>query len=347
MKLGAWLAAALFLGCGASSGGAGGGAGGSGAGAGGSGGGKGGGGGSFSGVTTRASLPSKRAGLASAEVKGIVYAFGGADNLANPLNPHLSRVDAYDPVADTWSMKPALPSARSGHVAVAVNNLIYVIGGDNAVAPNATANVFKPLNTVESYDPNTNNWAAKAAMPTARERFAAAAVGTVIYVFGGLVPDATFVKSTASVEAYDTSTNSWSAKAPLSSPRNALAAVALGGKIYVLGGRADGTPSNLALVEVYDPVVNTWSSKSPLSIITGGLSAALVNGKLYAVNWDYGYTTVEAYDPVTDVWTGKSALQMRFTSREWFAMTPVGGVAYTLGGFDAAGPLVTVETITP
>jgi N-acetylneuraminic acid mutarotase len=337
------------LGCSSGSGGTGGGAGGGGGG-GGSGGGKAGGaggGGSATGVVVRAELPSVREGLASAAVNGIVFAFGGADPLANPLDPHLGKVDAYDPTTNAWTMKVAIPTRRSGLAAVTVGNLVYVIGGDNAVAPTATANVFHPLSTIESYDPNTNNWLTRAPMPTARERFAAAAVGKVIYVFGGLVPNGTSVKSTASVEAYDTMSNSWSAKTPLTSARNALGAAVVNGIVYVIGGRTDGTPSELDLVEAYDPVADAWTTKAPLLAIRGGLSAAPINGKIYAVVWNYGYTTVEAYDPVANSWNEKPALSTNFASREWFSMTVVGNTAYVLGGFDSSGAIATVQAMTP
>jgi hypothetical protein len=41
----------------------------------------------------------------------------------------------------------------------------------------------------------------------------------------------------ASVERYDIVTNAWTPVAPLLSPRQDLAAAAIGGKIYVFGGR--------------------------------------------------------------------------------------------------------------
>ena len=220
-------------------------------------------------------MPTARSGLASATVNGIVYAIGGADTAARSTNPHLSTVEAYAPATNTWSTKAALPTARSGLAATAVNGIIYAIGGDNAIAASASANVFNPLTTVEAYDPIGNTWTTKAPMPTAREQFAIAAVNGVIYVFGGLVPDASFVKSTTSVEAYNIGTNSWSAKAPLTTARESLSSAAVGGIVYVMGGRADAVPSDLALVEAYDPVANAWTTKAPMTVIRGGWSVGV------------------------------------------------------------------------
>lgn len=292
-------------------------------------------------------MPTARSGLASATVNGIVYAIGGADPAVSSTNPHLSTVEAYDPATNRWSAKAALPTARSGLAATAVNGIIYVIGGDNAIAPSPSANVFKPLTTVEAYDPAGNTWTTKAPMATARERFALAAVDGVIYVFGGMVPDGTFVKRTASVEAYDTAANTWSAKVPLTTARDSLASAVVGGVVYVMGGRVDASPFDVAVVEAYDPVANAWTSKAPMTAIAGGLSSVTLGGAIYAVVWNYGFTTVEAYNPTANTWTARPALRVDFSSRDWFSATAAGNAMYVLGGFDSFGSLATVEAITP
>ena len=292
-------------------------------------------------------MPTARSGLASATVNGIVYAIGGADTTASSTNPHLSTVEAYDAATNSWSTKAVLPTARSGLAAAAVNGIIYVIGGDNAIAPSSSANVFKPVATVEAYDPVTNAWTTKAPMPTARERFAIAAVNGVIYVFGGLVADATFVKKTASVEAYDAATNTWSVKTPLPTARDSLASAAIGGIVYVMGGRVDAVPSDVAVVEAYDPVANAWTTKASMTVITGGLSAVALGGSIYAVPWNYGYTTVEAYDPIANTWSAKAALRVDFSPRDWFSAAAAGSAIYIMGGLDSFGPLATVEAVTP
>ena len=293
-------------------------------------------------------MPTARFGLASATVNGIVYAIGGADFAISSTNPHLSTVEAYDPATNHWSTKAALPTARSGLAATAVNGIIYAIGGDNVIAPSPSANVFKPLTTVEAYDPVGNTWTAKAPMATARERFALAAVNGVIYVFGGLVPDGSgFVKKATSVEAYDTATNTWSAKTPLTSARESLASAAVGGVVYVMGGRVDASPFDVGVVEAYDPVANAWTTKAPMTVITGGLSAVTLGGSIYAVVWNYGYTTVEAYAPAANTWTAKPALRVDFSPRDSFSATAAGNAVYVLGGNDSFGALATVEAITP
>ena len=78
--------------------------------------------------------------------------------------------------------------------------------------------------------------------------------------------------------------------------RRALAAVAVGGTIYAIGGY-DG--AELTANEAYDPVSDTWSAKAPMPSARGGLAAAAVGGTIYAIGGRrYGghYCTNEAYD---------------------------------------------------
>ncbi|HCG02639.1 MAG TPA: hypothetical protein DEV93_19115, partial [Chloroflexi bacterium] len=72
------------------------------------------------------------------------------------------------------------------------------------------------LGTVEAYDPATNSWSTKAAMPSARWGLAAT-IGPdgKIYAIGGVEPLGLAGKIVGTVEAYAPSTNSWGALTPL------------------------------------------------------------------------------------------------------------------------------------
>ncbi|HEY5096267.1 MAG TPA: kelch repeat-containing protein [Candidatus Eremiobacteraceae bacterium] len=56
-----------------------------------------------------------------------------------------------------------------------INGRLYAVGGDSKGY----------LNSVEAYDPETNNWIAKASMPTARDGLAAGVVNGTLYAVGG------------------------------------------------------------------------------------------------------------------------------------------------------------------
>jgi hypothetical protein len=56
---------------------------------------------------------------------GDVYVTGGVDNNVG----RLSSAEMYSPSSDTWTPVASMPQARSRHVAVAIDQTIYVLGG--------------------------------------------------------------------------------------------------------------------------------------------------------------------------------------------------------------------------
>ena len=66
-------------------------------------------------------------------------------------------------------------------------------------------------------------------------------------------------------------------------PREHLAATALGGRVYALGGRLAGYDTNLAVVESYDPARNRWSRLPDLPDARGGTGAAALAGRIVSV----------------------------------------------------------------
>ncbi len=78
---------------------------------------------------------------------------------------------------------------------------------------------------VEAYTPSTNSWATVAPMSTARAWFAAATTKRDgrVHVFGGEDPAGGF-KALTTADAYDPSTNTWAALAPMPTARLNFAA---------------------------------------------------------------------------------------------------------------------------
>ena len=104
-------------------------------------------------------------------VNGKILAIGGSNG-----GGYQATVEEYDPVADAWSTKTPMSTARGFLAAAAVNGKIYAIGGINS------ANL---LASVEEYDPTTNSWSTKASLSAARYGAAAASMYGKIYAIGG------------------------------------------------------------------------------------------------------------------------------------------------------------------
>ncbi len=136
----------------------------------------------------------------------------------------------------------------------------------------------------------------------------------------------------------------WTTKAAMSTPRYALAAVAVGSTVYAIGGYNVGFA--LATVEAYDSVTDAWTTRLSMPTARFGLAAVKLGGTIYAMGGQGGtsyLTTVEAYDPATNTWATKAPM---LTGRKYLAAAAVGGTLYAIGGTDGSC-LGTVEAYDP
>lgn len=231
--------------------------------------------------STKASMVTARYGLGVGALNGILYAVGGSSALGCSGSWY-SSVEAYDPSTNTWTPRAPMPSGKCELGAVvAVDGLLYAIGGSSTSGGRGT---------VYAYNPSTNIWTSRAPMLTPRGWAGISVLNGQIYVVGG-ISDAGVLST---VEAYDPASNSWVTKTSLPAPRYAPSAATVGSKLYAIGSLSEPTRSS---VDVYDPVTNSWSPAPSMSVSRGALAADVVNGIVYAVG---GYT---------NPWTGLQTLE--------------------------------------
>ena len=194
----------------------------------------------------------------------------------------------------TWARKADMKFPRGGLSTAVVDGKIYAIGGITRVG-----GLPQTLLTVEVYDPATNKWTERAAMPTKRFSLSTAVVNGKIYAIGGR----TFNLYFSSVEVYDPKADKWTKKSHMPGKRSDLSASVVNGKIYVIGGGRVAGDAGLARVDAYDPATDTWTQKTDIPTARVAVSIAVVNGKIYAIGgggvfegWQL-FATVEAYDP--------------------------------------------------
>jgi N-acetylneuraminic acid mutarotase len=188
-------------------------------------------------------LPVGRSDVAAAAIGDTIYAIGGFDGTTFQT---LGSVAAWQPGAPAWSVLPdAMTTARSEHAAaVLADGTIYALGGEHGVATTE-------LDACEWFQ--GSSWHTLPAMPTPRKAFAAAALGSRLYALGGNRWVGASVSYLAAVEVFDADAHAWSQVASLPTGRREHAAIALGGKIYVIGGRRQDTDAITATVDVYTP----------------------------------------------------------------------------------------------
>jgi N-acetylneuraminic acid mutarotase len=97
--------------------------------------------------------------------------------------------------------------------------------------------------------------------------------------------------------------------------RNHAFAGAVGGKIYVIGGRVGHAfitvSGNTDIVEEYNPATNTWSGlKAKMPTARSGGGWGTYQGKIYVAGGEVStpelagaFRAVEVYDPAANIWT--------------------------------------------
>ena len=91
-----------------------------------------------------------------ADRAGLPAALGGR----RPGVGNLGTLEIYDPAADHWQSGPAMPTARGGLTAAALDGALHVTGGES-LSSSAT------FGQHEVYDPTSDRWTTLPAMPVA------------------------------------------------------------------------------------------------------------------------------------------------------------------------------------
>lgn len=175
-------------------------------------------------------------------------------------------------------------------------------------------------------------------MPHAMLLPGAAAIGTKIYVVGGIDSSLTVLGTN---QVYDTASNKWSTATAMPTPRWDPSAAVVNGILYMIGGNSTISGST-AVVEAYDPTHDSWSEKAPLPISDAPVVA--VDGSfIYAMG---GYSSgsgrianVYRYSPKTNTWTTRQPLKDGVSNP---GVGTVGKLIVIADGLDNNG--VTTET---
>ena len=155
----------------------------------------------------------------------------------------------YDPGSGSWSEARPAPTARSSATGGVIDGRLYVAGGRRM------SGGVENLGALERYDPESDRWEELRPLPQPAGGLAGTALGGRLYCFGGehFGPDGGGVFREA--WAYDPRTDGWQEMAPMRTPRHGLAAAAVDGRLYAIGGNtAPGVGSRTSnVVEAFEP----------------------------------------------------------------------------------------------
>jgi hypothetical protein len=230
------------------------------------------------------------------ESGGKIYSIAGITAAGETI----AAMQVYDVKADKWSAGPPLPVAVNHHMGAVAGGKLYVFGGQSA---SPTASPF--VDSTFEFDPATQQWSARAAMPTARSAGSAAVINNIIYVAGGRPPRG------HDFAMYDPAQDKWTTLPDLPTARNHLVVAAMRGKVYVVGGRFDAGAASptTEIMEVYDPTTRQWSTAAPMPARRGGINGGVANGCLHVMGGEGNrdaqngmFPWHDVYNPVSGKW---------------------------------------------
>lgn len=259
----------------------------------------------------------------------------------------LDRVGIYDPLNNSWTEGPRLPSARHHPLVVHASGRIYALGGFTR----GDAGIWQARREVHVLD-RQGVWASETRMPEIQTEAMAVELGGRIHIIGGRTPTSDNTSRWGEYrdvdwhQVYDIQSRSWSKAAPLPSPRNSAAIAVIDGQIYVAGGRSM-KGGNTANLDRYDPMTDSWHSMNPMPYAGGGLNGAVVGGMFYVFGGEeLGIRGAEGvlphavrYDPATDQWERLADMP---APRHGHAVVSIAATLFVIGGgAHTAGGLTT------
>jgi N-acetylneuraminic acid mutarotase len=194
-------------------------------------------------------------------------------------------VEAYDPATDTWSDLPDLPAARHHAMAAVVDDRLFFIGGYDETGFNPTADVWEL---------SGDTWVVRASLPEPVGAGAAVVLDDLIYVVGG-VP-------ASGLLAYDPTADAWTGLEAPSERREHLAAVAVDGEIWAIGGRWEVFA--VRTVEIYDPATDSWREGPQMIQARSGFGATVIEGAVMVAGGEV-FEPVQALDTVETIPPGE------------------------------------------
>jgi len=296
-----------------------------------------------------APMPEAVTSFGATTENGWIYVFGGHKGerhqyCIEEVSGSFHRMDLTQ--GTPWEPLPSSDPAQGASL-LADEQYVYRVGGMAAQNHRGEKADLRSKTTVERYDVVHGKWESLIPLPMARSSHDSALVGSKLYVGGGwTMPGGTnrSVWSDTLLELDVSQTKAEWREIPQPFKRRALAAAALGSKIYFLGGMtSENKPSRE--VDIYDVRSGKWTKgpELPDGPLKGfGSSAIAQNGRLF---WSGKKGDVYCLSSDGNSWKLAGSLQHpRFFHR----LVPAGETQLIVaGGEDDEGKRSDLELVTP
>ena len=287
--------------------------------------------------------PLARTEVGTARVGGFIYVVGGFI----PPFETTNQVARYEVATGRWTLLASMPVAVNHPAVAAHGGRLYVHGGYRGLG-----HPGDETDALQRFDPATGAWATLTPSGFPRAAHSLVPVGKRLYAIGGAhsgnVP-------LALVQVYEPSLDRWTGGPSMTVAREHLASVAIGRRIFVLGGRVRG--DNLATVERLDVRTGRWVTLPSLTVPRSGFGAAAVKGRVIAIGGeqlaegDQTIGPVELYVPARKRW---KRLPGMITPRHGVGVTSQGRRVFALEGgpqpglaFSSAAEMLLMPKLRP
>jgi hypothetical protein len=155
------------------------------------------------------------------------------------------------------------------------------------------------LYNVEKYTPSTDTWVEESPLLVGKSDASIGLLGATIVAADGYTASG----DTGDNEAYNVTTNAWSALTADPSPRNASCFGTLNGLLYVAGGLNNATPQTATTVnESFNASTNKWTTQATMPTAALWQGSTVSNNLLYcfggqAANQGAVLNNVQIYQP--------------------------------------------------
>uniref|UniRef100_A0A6A7G162 Kelch-like protein diablo n=3 Tax=Hirondellea gigas TaxID=1518452 RepID=A0A6A7G162_9CRUS len=233
-----------------------------------------------------------------------------------------------------WHHLTTIPHVEQCNFGTAVlDNQLYVVGGcfNQSLQENIHPFGFR-------YSPQTDKWSTISPMLRERCRFTLTVLGEKLYAVGGEAEDG--ADASMECEMYKPGSDSWHQLS--SHPANSRAqhsAVALDGKLFVLGGIDLAHDFSLSSCWVLNTSSGSWSSIADMIMPRADHSSFVYAGEIYVCGgWNEDETgnnrrlvsTLECYNPSSDSWRVVTSIP---TPRYHAGIVVIGDGMFVMGGF--------------
>ncbi|MFZ9487460.1 MAG: Kelch repeat-containing protein, partial [Alphaproteobacteria bacterium] len=176
---------------------------------------------------------------------------------------------------------PPAATAVGAAAAVVLYGKLHLIGGATDPAQERAS-----IGWHEVYDPATDRWEIRKALPGARDHVGCVAHGGLIHVVGGRFN--TFQYNTGLHHVYLPRRDTWEERAPLPTPRSGHGMVVHRGRFFCMGGEGGIIERGQTLeakvfgqMESYDPAGDTWQSHAPMTTPRHAVAAVSIGDWIY------------------------------------------------------------------